>query len=56
LTDRRVFRDEGYSGARLGRPGLDALRDAVRTDEVEIVAALAPDRLARRYVYQSVLS
>jgi site-specific DNA recombinase len=55
LNDRHVFRDEGYSGARLDRPGLDALRDAVRDGEVEIVAVLAPDRLARRYVYQALL-
>lgn len=55
LNDRHVFRDEGYSGARLDRPGLDALRDAVRDGEVEIVAVLAPDRLARRYAYQVLL-
>ncbi len=55
LNNRHVFRDEGYSGARLDRPGLDALRDAVRDGEVEIVAVLAPDRLARRYAYQVLL-
>src|SRR3954452_8120288 len=55
LSDRHVFRDEGYSGARLDRPGLDALRDAVRDGEVEILAVLAPDRLARRYAYQVLL-
>ena len=49
LSDRHAFRDEGHSGARLDRPGLDALRDAVRDGEVEILAVLAPDRLARRY-------
>ncbi|WP_448190063.1 recombinase family protein, partial [Azospirillum sp. sgz301742] len=55
LNDSHVFRDEGYSGARLDRPGLDALRDAVRDGEVDIVAVLAPDRLARRYAYQVLL-
>jgi site-specific DNA recombinase len=55
LNDRHVFRDEGYSGARLDRPGLDALRDAVRDGEVEIVGVLAPDRLARKYAYQALL-
>ena len=49
LNDRHVFRDEGYSGSRLDRPGLDALRDAVRDGEVEILAVVTPDRLARRY-------
>ncbi len=55
LNDRHVFRDEGYSGSRLDRPGLDALRDAVRDGEAEIVGVLAPDRLARRYAYQVLL-
>lgn len=55
LNDRHVFRDEGYSGSRLDRPGLDALRDAVRDGEIEIVAVLAPDRLARKYAYQVLL-
>ena len=55
LDEDHVFRDEGYSGARLDRPGLDALRDAVRDGAVEFVAVLSPDRLARRYAYQVVL-
>lgn len=48
LDETHVFRDEGYSGARLDRPGLDALRDAVPDDAVQHVAVLSPDRLARR--------
>ena len=55
LGEEHVFRDEGYSGARLDRPGLDALRDAVRDGEVDLVAVLSPDRLARRYAYQVLL-
>src|ERR671917_2871958 len=55
LAAGHVFRDEGYSGARLDRPGLDALRDAVRDGAVEIVAVLTPDRLARKYAYQALL-
>src|SRR5919199_5378079 len=55
LAPERVFRDEGYSGSRLDRPGLDGLRDAVRDGMVEIVAVLSPDRLARKYAYQVLL-
>jgi site-specific DNA recombinase len=55
LAEEHVFRDEGYSGGRLDRPGLDALRDAVRDGAVECVAVLSPDRLARRYAYQVIL-
>ena len=50
LNEAHIFRDEGYSGARLDRPGLDALRDAVRDGAVEHVVVLSPDRLARRPV------
>lgn len=56
LSERHVFRDEGFSGARLDRPGLDALRDAVRDGEIDILAVLTPDRLTRRYAYQALLS
>jgi site-specific DNA recombinase len=55
LSEGYVFRDEGYSGARLDRPGLDGLRDAVRDREVDIIGVLAPDRLARKYAYQVLL-
>ncbi|MDQ2804058.1 MAG: recombinase family protein, partial [Pseudomonadota bacterium] len=55
LAEEHVFRDEGYSGSRLDRPGLDALRDAVRDGAVGIVAVLTPDRLARKYAYQVLL-
>src|SRR5919205_1875251 len=55
LAEQHVFRDEGYSGSRLDRPGLDGLRDAVRDGTVEIVAVLSPDRLARKYAYQVLL-
>src|SRR3712207_3972896 len=55
LAEEHVFRDEGYSGGRLDRPGLDALRDAVRDGAVGLVAVLSPDRLARRYAYQVLL-
>ena len=39
LADAHVFRDEGYSGSRLDRPGLDGLRDAVRDAAVDVVAS-----------------
>ena len=55
LDEAHVFRDEGCSGARIDRPGLDALRDVVRDGAAELVAVLSPDRLARRYAYQVLL-
>ena len=50
LAEMHVFRDEGYSGSRLDRPGLDGLRDAVRDAAVDVVAVFSPDRLARKYL------
>ncbi|MBI3968724.1 MAG: recombinase family protein, partial [Chloroflexi bacterium] len=55
LSPEREFVDEGYSGSRLDRPGLDRLRDAVAEGAVEVVAVLSPDRLARKYAYQVLL-
>ncbi|MGH9002308.1 MAG: recombinase family protein, partial [Acidimicrobiia bacterium] len=49
------FVDDGYSGARLDRPGLDALRDAAEAGAFEAVWCLSPDRLARNYAYQVVV-
>src|SRR5918912_201451 len=55
LASEQVFRDDGYSGATLNRPGLDRLRDAVRAGEVGRVLVTDPDRLARSYVQLMVL-
>jgi site-specific DNA recombinase len=55
LEDQHVYRDDGYSGARLGRPGLDRLRDHAAMAELELVVVTAPGRLARNYVHQVLL-
>ena len=47
LEDQHVYRDDGYSGARIGRPGLDRLRDHAALAELDLVLVTAPDRLAR---------
>jgi site-specific DNA recombinase len=49
------YRDDGHSGARLDRPGLDALRDAAEAGLFEVVYCLSPDRLARSYAYQVLI-
>jgi site-specific DNA recombinase len=53
--DVQVFRDEGYSGVTLRRPGLDRLRDQAATGCFDQVIITAPDRLARKYVHQMLL-
>jgi site-specific DNA recombinase len=49
------FTDDGYSGARLDRPGLDGLRDAAEAGLVQAVWCLSPDRLSRSYAYQVIV-
>src|SRR5258705_5943232 len=49
------FCDDGHSGARLDRPGLDALRDVAEAGLIETVWCLSPDRLARVYAYQVIV-
>jgi site-specific DNA recombinase len=49
------FVDDGYSGARLDRPGLDALRDAAEAGRIAAVWCLSPDRLARSFAYQMLI-
>ena len=50
-----IFRDDGYSGASLKRPGLDRLRDRATDRALDRVLLTAPDRLARNYVHQVLL-
>jgi site-specific DNA recombinase len=49
------FQDEGYSGATLLRPGLEALRDRAAGGQLEAVLVYSPDRLSRKYEYQVLL-
>ncbi|HEX9545925.1 MAG TPA: recombinase family protein [Acidimicrobiales bacterium] len=47
--------DDGISGARLDRPGLDRLRDEAEAGVFEVVWCASPDRLARAYPYQVLI-
>jgi site-specific DNA recombinase len=55
VPPERRYIDNGVSGSRLDRPGLDALRDAAADGLVDLVFVYCPDRLARNYVHQHVL-
>jgi site-specific DNA recombinase len=54
-SDVQIFRDDGYSGATLRRPGLDRLRDQASLGFFDQILLTAPDRLARKYVHQILL-
>jgi site-specific DNA recombinase len=55
VADEHIYLDDGYSGAKLSRPGLDRLRDRAALAAFERVLITAPDRLARNYVHQMLL-
>ena len=55
LAQEQIFRDDGYSGASLRRPGLDRLRDMAAGAQLDRILITAPARLARNYVHQTLL-
>ena len=46
------FTDEGYSGLRLNRPGLDRMRDLAERQGFDVLLTWGPDRLARSLALQ----
>jgi site-specific DNA recombinase len=50
-----LFRDDGFSGGGLKRPGLERLRDRAAAQALDVVLVTAPDRLARNHVHQVLL-
>ena len=55
LPAEHIYRDDGYSGSSLNRPGLERLREQATMAAFEKVLVTAPDRLARKYVHQVLL-
>jgi site-specific DNA recombinase len=56
VPEEWVFQDEGYSGAVLARPGLEALRDLAAEGQIGAALVYSPDRLSRKYAYQVLLA
>lgn len=50
------FQDDGFSGATLLRPGLEAIRDLAASGQITAVLVYSPDRLSRKYAYQVLLA
>jgi site-specific DNA recombinase len=55
LAEEHLYRDDGYSGGKLNRPGLDRRRDRAALAVFERVLMTAPDRLARNDVHHMLL-
>lgn len=51
----KEYKDEGWSGTILARPALDELRLDAKKKIWEAVIVYDPDRLARKYSYQSLI-
>ena len=55
IPEEWCFKDDGYSGTYLNRPGLERLRDLSAEGQIETVLIYSPDRLSRKYAYQVLL-
>lgn len=51
-----IFKDDGYSGSNLIRPGLERLRDLAYEGQIDTLLIYSPDRLSRKYAYQVLLT
>jgi len=49
------FKDDGWTGTILARPGLDALRDVVKQKEIKVLYVYDLGRLSRDFTYQLLL-
>ena len=49
------FTDNGFSGSRMDRPALDALRDAASEGRFQLLLVHDADRLARNFVHQEII-
>ena len=56
VPEEWVFADDGHSGATLARPALEALRDLAAQGCLDVVLVYSPDRLARKFAYQALLT
>jgi site-specific DNA recombinase len=56
VPDEWIFKDEGYSGSSLVRPGLERLRDLAYEGQIDALLIYSPDRLSRKYAYQVLLT
>lgn len=54
-TTAQSFRDDGYSGVVLQRPGLEQLRHQAAHAAFNPVLITSPNRLARNYIHQMLL-
>lgn len=55
ILPEHKYQDNGWSGAYLGRPGLDNLRQGAKEHQFEIVYIYDKGRLSRVYIHQEIV-
>ena len=55
VPDTFLFIDNGFSGSRMDRPALDAMRDAASEGRFQRLLVHDADRLARNFVHQEII-
>ncbi len=55
LATNARFKDDGWTGTVLERPGLDAMLDAAKAGEFNVLYTYDLGRLARKYHYQRII-
>ena len=55
ITDNNKFKDDGWTGTMLERPGVDAMLDAAKAGKFNVLYIYDLGRLARKYHYQRIL-
>ena len=55
LADELVFKDDGWTGELLQRPGLDRMREAAMAGKFQVLYVYDRGRLSRIFAYQEIL-
>jgi site-specific DNA recombinase len=55
LSPEHIFKDDGWTGEMLQRPGLDAMRDAAMLGQFQVLYVYDRGRLSRMFAYQEII-
>jgi site-specific DNA recombinase len=55
LLPEFIYKDDGWSGAIIKRPGLDALRADIQANKFDILYFYDRGRISRKYVHQEII-
>jgi site-specific DNA recombinase len=55
LSEEHIYKDDGWTGEMLQRPGLDAMRDAAVAGAFQVLYVYDRGRLSRVFAYQEII-